>query len=729
MAEQRPSESPSRRPNILCVHHEFTLPVCQCPNKYRYRPLEDAAKWMRLLTLYPAIDDNNDTPLHASLWPVRRNEAPEFFPVSYTWGQEGATSSLWVDDLDAAEPGTAASRCIPIRPNLEKLLRQFRRRTAVLVLWVDALCINQDDIREKGFQVRHMDQVYRDRQIRIWLGGRSENSDVAIDFVEDWWPLYEKQQHSAVANFLKHEDTAYKWSALWDLIGRPWFTRRWIVQECVLSDHKHVYLGDRDFCWEHLISLVVVMGALGLDGALREESNTWNGVRHCSNELGYERYHDLPPMLDRIESLIRLNEAHMTFQRAEEANLTLEKLVDDFCGFSSQDPRDGIYAFLSLASDTRGSEWVPDYSPENSVRHVFAQATRHIIRQTKRLDIICRSDAEYFDHSWIPWFGPAVVHVEDGHSHAIHGYNKKSLTTFGQPLRAATLRLKLCCEATCDGCDARILGVRHKCESCENFDFCDDCIKKASTSHEADHNFCRIPPRFSPYHASVGTEVKIGPESEFTGLRDGRHLELQVGGWFVDTVSQVGSGIKMRRGLHSRSFAIDMSIMPNKEAVGPGGLSDGFLRAITGHRRLKTVRSADDVEEEEITYVSDMWMQAVRDALPQTSRGHHEISTSDSDLNMEIMSSISVVASGSRRYAKMAKSIGFVPRRTAPGDAICVLVGCSVPVVLRKVDSSRDEDGGSWTLIGECYIDGLMEGEFMEKVRRKSLEPTSIILE
>jgi hypothetical protein len=48
----------------------------------------------------------------------------------------------------------------------------------------------------------------------------------------------------------------------------------------------------------------------------------------------------------------------------------------------------------------------------------------------------------------------------------------------------------------------------------------------------------------------------------------------------------------------------------------------------------------------------------------------------------------------------------MAPARAAKGDFVCVLFGCSVPVILRKSNHGR-----SFTLVGECFIEGCMEGE------------------
>lgn len=47
--------------------------------------------------------------------------------------------------------------------------------------------------------------------------------------------------------------------------------------------------------------------------------------------------------------------------------------------------------------------------------------------------------------------------------------------------------------------------------------------------------------------------------------------------------------------------------------------------------------------------------------------------------------------------------IGMGPEKTMKGDVVCVLFGCSVPVLLRRHPGSRD----AWAVVGECSIDGV----------------------
>ena len=71
---------------------------------------------------------------------------------------------------------------------------------------------------------------------------------------------------------------------------------------------------------------------------------------------------------------------------------------------------------------------------------------------------------------------------------------------------------------------------------------------------------------------------------------------------------------------------------------------------------------------------------------------------------------------------------GMAPCRARKGDLVVVLFGCSVPVVLRQLHFREPPDHSYATLdrkaayeiIGECYVDGFMNGEILNDLDRKS---------
>jgi hypothetical protein len=62
----------------------------------------------------------------------------------------------------------------------------------------------------------------------------------------------------------------------------------------------------------------------------------------------------------------------------------------------------------------------------------------------------------------------------------------------------------------------------------------------------------------------------------------------------------------------------------------------------------------------------------------------------------------------------------LVPFWAKEGDFICQLIGCSVPVVLRR------RDDGRYTYVGDCYVYGKMGGEMVEVLERKLERPNGL---
>lgn len=56
--------------------------------------------------------------------------------------------------------------------------------------------------------------------------------------------------------------------------------------------------------------------------------------------------------------------------------------------------------------------------------------------------------------------------------------------------------------------------------------------------------------------------------------------------------------------------------------------------------------------------------------------------------------------------------VGLALETVEQNDVVAVLLGCSMPIVLRKVDSGQN--GDRWKVVGECYLHGIMKGEAME---------------
>ena len=95
---------------------------------------------------------------------------PSYEALSYAWGDPKCTNNIRIGE---AKLGVAT--------NLYVALQYLRSETKPRVLWIDAICINQTDLPERGQQVRIMDSIYRGAEcVLAWLGERNESSDAAF---------------------------------------------------------------------------------------------------------------------------------------------------------------------------------------------------------------------------------------------------------------------------------------------------------------------------------------------------------------------------------------------------------------------------------------------------------------------------------------------------------------------------------------------------------------------
>lgn len=158
---------------------------------YRYRPLRDPRTWMRLLYLQPAlwsIACNNGL-LHCEVMSFRVSKAPRYAALSYAWGEGIFCRKMSI-----------GGKLLPITQNLAVALEHIREQHKAVVLWVDAVCINQDDTIEKNAQVQMMGKIYMKASVvLVWLGPSDDESDTVFKFSQGSLPRLETIQEAPTA--------------------------------------------------------------------------------------------------------------------------------------------------------------------------------------------------------------------------------------------------------------------------------------------------------------------------------------------------------------------------------------------------------------------------------------------------------------------------------------------------------------------------------------------------
>jgi hypothetical protein len=106
---------------------------------------------------------------------------PRYDALSYTWGH-GDISEVAHVQYEAAPNATIETwDTLGLRQNLASAMRHFRDRSDTRILWIDALCINQEDMDERNEQVKRMADIYvLANHVVAWLGEESDDSGTAI---------------------------------------------------------------------------------------------------------------------------------------------------------------------------------------------------------------------------------------------------------------------------------------------------------------------------------------------------------------------------------------------------------------------------------------------------------------------------------------------------------------------------------------------------------------------
>jgi hypothetical protein len=111
---------------------------------------------IRILQLQP--EEGTDI-IQCQLLVVERDHALAYEAISYTWGRGTDTRVI-----------SCENQKLKVTVNLRDALWRIRDPTEVRLLWADAICINQHDNEERGFQVRQMPLIYANAErVLVWL--------------------------------------------------------------------------------------------------------------------------------------------------------------------------------------------------------------------------------------------------------------------------------------------------------------------------------------------------------------------------------------------------------------------------------------------------------------------------------------------------------------------------------------------------------------------------------
>ena len=179
---------------------------CDVP-PYPYSPLLPGPDSIRLLRLQPPEGETATIKCQLFNYSLDGpdNTLPRYEALSYVWGDPENPLLIFIDE-----------HRFNVTVNLHAALCRLRD-CAIEWVWVDAICINQQDRKERGHQVRHMAKVYgKAHRVVAWLGPVKDDSDRAFE------EIHARKRWSDSS-----DDQTIKQAVL-ALLQRPWFRRIWV---------------------------------------------------------------------------------------------------------------------------------------------------------------------------------------------------------------------------------------------------------------------------------------------------------------------------------------------------------------------------------------------------------------------------------------------------------------------------------------------------------------------
>ncbi|KAK8026226.1 hypothetical protein PG990_004049 [Apiospora arundinis] len=602
---------------------------------------------------------------------VNRYRWGDFYALSYEWGDPTRTAPILVDGV-----------VTHITRNLEEALTGIcnlgweaidYRET--LYLWADAICINQQDISERNSQVRLMDEIYTQAlKVLTWTGPGSELAP-ALDLVRQVKEttvkndMYAREWEAREKLFAK--ENLPGWSALRDISCRSYWSRLWIIQEQLLASESSIIYFGAEYC---LIS--------DFFDAIR----AWQQYKPFLLKPvdGQELY---MPGLSEFVFL------HAFYKEDFDRDRSLQLLL---CGTMAQqkDKRDKIYGLLSLMDSSVRDVVDIDYSKPHPV--VYRDFVRCMIKKTGKLDVIYQLTANYsrnlqvdndgtkrpYIPSWIPDWSSLDISKGDVGSNlitlCIKGYNAGWYTDHSLQIESDTNSL------TCKGFLFDIidgLGCSRVSESHTDHDVV------AAVSSGSD---CPMAEDMRQMKDALWECLNIGSMMKLDNdFIDGYPYFPTVLGdnddgrqYFPGLSAEVVSGMKNRAmpivewqrcNQHLKLFRLPLPAFFAKEL--PAFFTKEHRFRYTTHQKMEIDNSMARVAQ---------WRRIIT-----TARGY----------------------------------VGMAPKGSKQGDSIFLLKGCSVPLVLRP------NGDGTYYLVGECYVAGIMRGEAMRQfMEDDSIEEMNVVL-
>jgi hypothetical protein len=354
--------------------------------------LDEGRNEIRVLKVSRPIQNGADA-FQADLVCVSLDEDPAYLALSYAWGDTSVVGYF------ASHRGSQGRR-IPYNKGIFDITNNILAPGTTLYLWIDALCINQEDLSERASQVAMMGTIFAQaRQVIAFIGEADEISTTAMDFILRTvncicahGSISKSGTAPTLTTLLSEIGPAPRdCESIRGLISRRWFRRFWVVQEIALGNDPVLVCGKHSLQWcalELFIDLVYM--------AFESPESEHASFPICGDFLNVPRY------LQNASAMLGARRGQRRDGLQPPFLFTLSSLS---VTFESSDPRDRIYALLGLATAKKYRDvLLPNY--EIRVEDLYVKLARQMLMSERNINFLHMAGIGHHRSlslpSWVP---------------------------------------------------------------------------------------------------------------------------------------------------------------------------------------------------------------------------------------------------------------------------------------------------------------------------------------
>ncbi|KAI2626667.1 heterokaryon incompatibility protein-domain-containing protein [Hypoxylon sp. NC1633] len=570
-----------------------------------------------------------------------------YHALSYTWQCDNSGATM-NDVLHVNK------QQLPILDSLKPFFHVLKLKGALFDdawWWIDSICIDLANMEERGQQVQLMRRIYRNaHEVIFWLGEESGDTNLAIDFIEHINNTIRHPTSNPERSRSIFQQDHYHpyWDALLNFFQRRWWSRIWTLQEYAIPANVSFWCGMRRV-GRSAVECALMTGDQCTALAFKASTSFFHGFAR-----------------QRVQKLY-----HLPQKPGTTLTRSLVALAAYSSCFEATDDRDRLYGIRALATDA----FLMDVDYSLSVEEIYLNFTKSCIEHYKSLDVICfastySSPPGSLLPSWVPDWRTTV-----------------------SPLLVIPLMVS-------QSARTHIGNLR----------------PPSATLEPTDPLIC--------YNASRRREAVY----EFEGT------QLLAHGTVLDTVDGL---------VGSRNTELVQTSLPAcaEPAYLPLDILMSVCKSLVLDRKDRYMQFAMPTEEyfQDFVWLCRRLATCVIPLVPKEFQewfdrtrslrihGHSFEKILHDTMYLNFRSSAptqdeymkdtffgrffdTVVRMSLRLMVTRHGRIGLVPEKAMKGDLVCVLFGCSVPVLLRQPDHESP-----FTFVGECFLDGFMEGQGLEQ--------------